>query len=151
MAERPFRSNLTSLSILISVGVTYLTDPRVDVYIDALHQWQQAICSQVRDLVHTADPEVTETIKRTTQPYFVLAGIECALLGAKDHVNVFSTTGPSRRIRTRSSPEGTRTRQPERLRCAKATPGCSGVVDVAAADHRQPNWAGGRGTLKSRS
>lgn len=73
--------------------MTYLTDPRVDVYIDALHQWQQAICSQVRDLVHTADPEVTETIKRTTQPYFVLAGIECALLGTKDHVNVFLNDG----------------------------------------------------------
>jgi hypothetical protein len=39
--------------------------------------------------VHAADPEVTETIKRTTQPYFVLRGNICALLAAKDHVNVF--------------------------------------------------------------
>ena len=58
----------------------YQTDPRVDSYIDALPGWQQAICHQVRDLVHAADPEVTETIKRTRQPYFVLDGNICALL-----------------------------------------------------------------------
>ena len=33
--------------------------------------------------------EVEETIKRRTQPYFVLEGNVCALLGAKDHLNVF--------------------------------------------------------------
>ena len=64
-------------------------DPRVDAYIDALPEWQQNICRKVRALVHAADPEVTETIKRTTQPYFVLQGNICALLAAKDHVNVF--------------------------------------------------------------
>lgn len=69
------------------------TDPRVDSYIDALPGWQQAICHQVRDLVHAADPEVTETIKRTRQPYFVLDGNICALLAAKDHVNVFLYDG----------------------------------------------------------
>jgi hypothetical protein len=36
-----------------------------------------------------ADPEVTETIKRIDRPYFVLEGNVCALLAAKDHVNVF--------------------------------------------------------------
>ena len=69
--------------------MSYTADPRVDAYIDALPAWQQAICRQVRDLVHAADPEVTETIKRTRQPYFVLEGNICALLAAKDHVNVF--------------------------------------------------------------
>jgi hypothetical protein len=73
--------------------VTYQADPRVDAYIDALPDWQQEICHQVRDLVHAADPEVTETIKRTTQPYFVLNGNICALLAAKDHVNVFLYDG----------------------------------------------------------
>jgi hypothetical protein len=73
--------------------MTYAKDPRVDAYIDALPGWQQAICRQVRDLVHTADEEVTETIKRTSQPYFVLAGNICALLAAKDHVNVFLYDG----------------------------------------------------------
>jgi len=68
-------------------------DPRVDAYIDALPEWQQDICRRVRELVHAADPEVTETIKRTRQPYFVLAGNICALLAAKDHVNVFLYDG----------------------------------------------------------
>ena len=73
--------------------MTYRTDSRVDGYIDALPDWQQEICHQVRDLVHAADPEVTETIKRTRQPYFVLQGNICALLAAKDHVNVFLYDG----------------------------------------------------------
>ena len=71
----------------------YEKDPRVDAYIDALPDWQQAICHEVRDLVHAADPEVSETIKRTVQPYFVLQGNICALLAAKDHVNVFLYDG----------------------------------------------------------
>ena len=68
-------------------------DPRVDAYIAALPAWQQAICQRVRDLVHAADPEVTETIKRSTQPYFVLKGNICALLATRDHVNVFLYDG----------------------------------------------------------
>src|ERR671919_543900 len=73
--------------------MTWTADPRVDAYIEGLPDWQQAICQQIRDLVHAADPEVTETIKRTTQPYFVLEGNVCALLAAKDHVNVFLYDG----------------------------------------------------------
>jgi hypothetical protein len=68
-------------------------DARVDAYIDALPEWQQAICREVRELVHAADPAVEETIKRTTQPYFVLDGNICALLAARDHVNVFLYDG----------------------------------------------------------
>ena len=71
----------------------YDRDPRVDSYIDALPAWQRAVCHEVRDLVHAADSEVEETIKRTTQPYFVLHGNICALLAAKDHVNVFLYDG----------------------------------------------------------
>jgi hypothetical protein len=48
---------------------------------------QQAICREVRDLIHAADPDVTETIKRTNRPYFVPEGNICALLAAKNHVN----------------------------------------------------------------
>jgi hypothetical protein len=70
-----------------------MTDTRVDDYIDALPAWQQEICREVRRLVHEADPEVTETIKRTRQPYFVLQGNVCALLAAKTHVNVFLYDG----------------------------------------------------------
>jgi hypothetical protein len=73
--------------------VSYEKDPRVDAYIDALPEWQQTICHRVRDLVHEADPAVEETIKRSVQPYFVLEGNICALLAAKDHVNVFVYDG----------------------------------------------------------
>ena len=73
--------------------MSYEPDPRVDAYIRALPAWQQEVCQEVRDLVHAADPEVTETIKRTVQPYFVLQGNICALLAAKDHVNVFLYDG----------------------------------------------------------
>src|ERR1700738_2304816 len=73
--------------------MAYIADPRIDAYIDGLPAWQQAICREVRDLVHAADREVTETIKRTSRPYFVLQGNICALLAAKDHVNVFLYDG----------------------------------------------------------
>lgn len=73
--------------------MSYEKDPRVDDYIDRLPDWQQEICHQVRDIVHAADPEVVETIKRTVQPYFVLDGNVCALLAAKKHVNVFLYDG----------------------------------------------------------
>ena len=73
--------------------MAYVADPRVDAYIDGLPAWQQAICHEVRELVHDADPEVQETIKRSVQPYFVLQGNVCALLATKDHVNVFVYDG----------------------------------------------------------
>jgi hypothetical protein len=70
-----------------------VADPRVDAYIEALPDWQQSICREVRELVHAADADVVETIKRTRQPYFVLEGNICALLAARDHVNVFLYDG----------------------------------------------------------
>ena len=71
----------------------YAADPRVDAYIDTLPAWQQAICREVRELIHAADRDVTETIKRGNRPYFVLQGNICALLAAKDHVNIFLYDG----------------------------------------------------------
>ncbi|ALE06848.1 hypothetical protein AL755_17585 [Arthrobacter sp. ERGS1:01] len=73
--------------------MTFARDPRVDDYIGALPAWQQEICERVRGLIHDADPAVVETIKRTVQPYFVLDGNVCALLAARDHVNVFLYDG----------------------------------------------------------
>ncbi len=73
--------------------MSFQVDPRVNAYIDALPDWQQDLCRQVRELIHAADPGVVETIKRTVQPYFVLEGNVCALLAAKDHVNVFLYDG----------------------------------------------------------
>jgi hypothetical protein len=68
-------------------------DPRVDQFIAALPDWQQTICREVRELIHTADPDVEETIKRTDRPYFVLQGNICAFQAAKDHINVFLYDG----------------------------------------------------------
>jgi hypothetical protein len=73
--------------------MTYPRDPRVDAYIEALPKWQQAVCREVRDLAHAADPEVAETVKFRGRPYFVLQGNVCALLAAKDHVDVFLYDG----------------------------------------------------------
>ena len=73
--------------------MAYAKDPRVDAYLDRLPGWQRETLTRVRDLVHDADPEVEETIKRTVQPYFVLDGNVCAFLAAKDHVNVFLYDG----------------------------------------------------------
>ena len=67
----------------------YVKDVRVDRYIDGLPDWQQEICRKVRAIVHQADPEVGETIKRSVRPYFTLQGNICALLATKDHVNIF--------------------------------------------------------------
>jgi hypothetical protein len=73
--------------------MSVVRDTRVDEYIGALPDWQRGICETVRELVHAADPDLTETIKRTRLPYFVLDGNVCALLAAKDHVNVFLYDG----------------------------------------------------------
>lgn len=64
-------------------------DPRVDDYLRGLPGWQHDLGQRVRELVLGVDPEMTETIKRTVQPYFVLQGNVVALLGTKDHLNVF--------------------------------------------------------------
>jgi hypothetical protein len=90
-------------------------DPRVDAYIAELPDWQQAICSRLRDLIHGVDPEMSETIKRSDRPYFVLDGNVCALLAAKDHVNLFLYDAPSLRIPQGSSLAVTTTRQRGRL------------------------------------
>lgn len=69
------------------------TDPRVDAYLAGLPEWQRAVCQEVRQLVHAADPEVQETIKYRDRPYFVRDGNVCALLAAKEHVCVFLYDG----------------------------------------------------------
>ena len=63
--------------------------PGVDAYIEQLPRWQQNICEQLRAIVHQADADVEETVKRSVRPYFVLDGNVCALLATKDHVNLF--------------------------------------------------------------
>jgi hypothetical protein len=68
-------------------------DPRVDRYVEDLPEWQRRLCGQLRDLIHAADPEIAETVKRRVLPYFVLDGNVCAILAAKDHVNLFLYDG----------------------------------------------------------
>ena len=68
---------------------TAMTDVRVDDYIDGLVTWQRDLARRVRVLIHEADDEIEETIKRRVQPYFVLEGNVAALLATKDHLNVF--------------------------------------------------------------
>jgi hypothetical protein len=77
----------------MSAPQAYQRDPRVDRYIDGLPDWQSRLCRRLRDLVHAVDPEMVETIKRTVRPYFVLQGNVCALLAAKDHINLFLYDG----------------------------------------------------------
>jgi hypothetical protein len=70
-----------------------IRDPRVDDSLRPLPAWQQEVLGQLREIIHEADPEIEETIKRTVQPYFVLQGNVCAFLAAKDHVNLFVYDG----------------------------------------------------------
>jgi hypothetical protein len=72
---------------------TYDRDPGVDAYLAPLPDWQRELCQHLRDVVHAADPEVREVVKRRVQPYFVLDGNVCALLATKDHVNLFVYDG----------------------------------------------------------
>ena len=67
----------------------YTVDPLVDKYILSLPDWQQTICQEVREIVHRADKDVEETIKRSVLPYFVLDGNICAFMSAKTHLNIF--------------------------------------------------------------
>ncbi len=68
-------------------------DVRVDAYIDRLPEWQRELCTELRQLIGDADGEIAETIKRSVQPYFVLQGNVCALLAARNHVNLFLYDG----------------------------------------------------------
>lgn len=62
----------------------------VGKYISTLPEWQQSICNTLRSVIHEVDPEIQEVVKRKALPYFVIDGKNvCALLAAKDHVNLF--------------------------------------------------------------
>jgi hypothetical protein len=64
-------------------------NPQIDAFIDALPTWQKDICIKARQLIHEAEPNIEETIKRGDRPYFVLDGNVCAFQATKDHVNLF--------------------------------------------------------------
>jgi hypothetical protein len=64
-------------------------NPQIDAFIDALPRWQKDICVKARLLMHEAEPNIEETIKRGDRPYFVLNGNVCAFQATKDHINIF--------------------------------------------------------------
>lgn len=63
-------------------------EDKVELFINGLPTWQKNICRQIRQLIHKAEPEIEETIKRGDRPYFILQGNVCALQATKDHINV---------------------------------------------------------------
>jgi len=71
----------------------YRRHPGVDEYLAGLPPWQRRLGEQLRDLIHEADAEIEETVQRRVQPYFRLDGTVCALLAAKDHLNLFLYDG----------------------------------------------------------
>jgi hypothetical protein len=73
--------------------MTYRKHPGVDVYLATLPDWEARLGQDLRDLIHAAIPDIEETIKRTVRPYFVHHGNVCAILGAKDHLNLFLYDG----------------------------------------------------------
>ena len=62
---------------------------KIDAYIDSLADWQKQICTKARELIHVAEPDITEEVKYTFRPYFTYNGHVCALLATKKHVNIF--------------------------------------------------------------
>ena len=63
--------------------------PQIDTYFSKLPEWQKTLCEKIRTLIHEAEPDIVETIKRTDRPYFVFKGNVAALQATKDHINIF--------------------------------------------------------------
>jgi hypothetical protein len=128
----------------VSPKSSYERDPRVDAYIAELPGWQQEICSQLRDLIHAADPEMRETIKRRDRPYFELEGNVCALLAAKDHVNPFLYDGgivpdPDGIITSGHSNKTARTVAYQRGEAIRTKP-LTAMLKQIIADNRAGGW-----------
>ena len=64
--------------------MTTMTDERVDAYIAKAAPFAQPILSHLRELVHRADPQATETIKWGF-PHFEYKGILCSMAAFKEH------------------------------------------------------------------
>jgi uncharacterized protein YdeI (YjbR/CyaY-like superfamily) len=59
-------------------------DPRIDAYISKSADFAKPILSHVRRLVHTACPDVKETIKWSF-PHFMYKGMLCSMAAFKQH------------------------------------------------------------------
>ena len=76
-------------SVCYNRSMPQTRNAQIDAFITALPEWQRDVCTKVRRLIHEAEPDIQETIKRGDRPYFVLAGNVCAFQATKDHINVF--------------------------------------------------------------
>ena len=90
-ASRPvlFAAPLSPYRDAVKIVIMGTRNPQVDAFVNHLPGWQQEVCAKVRALIHEAEPEIQETIKRGDRPYFVLNGNVCAFQATKDHMNVF--------------------------------------------------------------
>ncbi|MDB5033592.1 MAG: hypothetical protein JWQ98_833 [Chlorobi bacterium] len=59
-------------------------DPRIDTYIGTSAEFAQPILAHLRELVHTACPEVEETMKWSF-PHFTYKGMLCSMASFKAH------------------------------------------------------------------
>ena len=59
-------------------------DPRVDAYIENAAEFAKPILNHIRKLVHTACPNVEETLK-WGMPHFMRNGILCSMAAFKEH------------------------------------------------------------------
>jgi len=60
------------------------TDPRIDVYIEKSAEFAQPVMAHLRDLIHKACPQVSETLK-WSMPSFEYKGILCGFAAFKNH------------------------------------------------------------------
>jgi hypothetical protein len=67
--------------------------PRVTASIDAFPGWQAALGRRIRELVHEAEPEITEEVRYGNRPYFLYLGVVCAMQATKHHLSVFLYDG----------------------------------------------------------
>jgi uncharacterized protein YdeI (YjbR/CyaY-like superfamily) len=63
------------------------TDPRIDAYIEKSAEFAKPILNHIRELVHSACPQVEETMKWGF-PHFLYKGILCSMASFKQHCAV---------------------------------------------------------------
>ncbi|RFZ85822.1 hypothetical protein DYU05_09580 [Mucilaginibacter terrenus] len=59
-------------------------DSRVDAYIEKSAEFAKPILKHLREIVHNASPEITETIKWSA-PFFEYKGVLCFMMAFKQH------------------------------------------------------------------
>ena len=118
--------------------MSYVTDPRVDAYIDALPEWQQAICRagpgprpRGRPGRRRDDQANGPALLRARRQHLCAAG------RARTTSTSSCTTAPSCPIPRASSPPVTTTRRRARWRSTRASRSTPGPRRDVQPDHRQ--------------